>query len=360
MENLLEKVTIVIPTRYRHPYLMRLLDYYDNSEAELLVADSTNVSFPGPKQYGNVRYFHYPDASYSEKMADVLQYVKTKYTVLCADDDFIIPSSILSCVEFLETQLDYASAQGHYVAFFHGENLWAYPLYLYATGYDVNLSQPEERIEQNMNPYMQLIYAVHRTQTLKHYFQIIRSQNINAVLIELGLGLIACINGRHRMLPVFYSAREIIMNSIGHLAPKFEKIVNDPGISEEYERFLTLITAHLCEKSGMALSEARGSVERAIDSFINKFIPENEGRHSIEYKMRKYVKLLVPEFLLRFRRNLVAKWRGKPFSDQYLKKQIEKTRDIPGFPFYDKKAEKEWETIKSFILKHNLRTRYPL
>ncbi len=358
---MLEKITIVIPTHCRHPYLVRLLEYYKNIEIKILVADSTKIFFPEYKKYGNIRYFHYPDALFSKKMVDVLQYVKTKYTILCADDDFTLPSAILSCVAFLESNLDYASAQGRYVGFFQATQLYFYPLDLYTTGtgYDLNSNHAQDRIKQVMNPYMHLPYSVHRTETLKDFFQIFNSQNIRITLIEVCLTLFAAINGKHRVLPVFYSAREYLVNSSGLLSPKFDKIVVDSKMAAEYERFLTLITAHLSKKTGMSLTEARKHAEEAINGYLNKFLPESEGHHFIEYKIRNAVKLLAPEFMLSFCRNLLTKLRGKPFSARYLKIQIEKTKGIAGYPFFDKKAGKELEIIKSLILKHNLRIRYP-
>ncbi len=41
---------------------------------------------------------------------------------------------------------------------------------------------------------------------------------------------------------------------------------------------------------------------------------------------------------------------------EQIRNQIEKTKSIPGFPFYDEEAKKEWKTIESYIQKHNIHT----
>jgi hypothetical protein len=179
-------------------------------------------------------------------------------------------------------------------------------------------------------------------------------------LIEIGLSIEGVINGKHRILPVFYSARELIVNSAGQTISSFNPNILDLSERLEYERFLSMIIQHLCKKTGMAFGEAREHVEQAFDSFINKFIPDCEKRHSVEYKMRNIIKFFVPVFILRLRRKLLAKLRGKPFTNQYCRKQIEKTKHIPGFPFYDENAKKEWDIIRSFVLKHNIRKTYSI
>ena len=56
------------------------------------------------------------DIFISEKIIYSTQYIETDYVVLCADDDTIIPSSLMKCKEFLDNNKDFASAQG-----------WSYP-----------------------------------------------------------------------------------------------------------------------------------------------------------------------------------------------------------------------------------------
>ena len=68
---------ISISTRNRPNYLSRLLHYYK------------------PKI-----------------LAESLKYVMSKFVVLCADDDFLVPESIMKCAKLLKENSDYSISHG--------------------------------------------------------------------------------------------------------------------------------------------------------------------------------------------------------------------------------------------------------
>ena len=91
--------------------LRRILNYYNSYHIEfnIIIADSsTNInkklnkkiaaSFPKLK----ILYID----KFSEKLvshhkfAEIVKYVKTKYCVFCADDDFVVPNGIKQAVDF--------------------------------------------------------------------------------------------------------------------------------------------------------------------------------------------------------------------------------------------------------------------
>ena len=110
-------ITLIIPTHYRHKYLDRVLDYYFDIDIKILICDSTKNVYGNKENLKNIEYSHYPDYKYSQKIYDITQKLTTKYTVLCADDDFIVPYAIKVCIDFLEKNKDYASVQGHIINF---------------------------------------------------------------------------------------------------------------------------------------------------------------------------------------------------------------------------------------------------
>ena len=109
-ENNMMNCTILIPT-YRPRYLKRILSYYnehgrdfsiivaDSSSNENKVLNSKNIlSLPN----NNILYLKYPTdvEPFCEKIPDALKYIKTKYCVICADDDFMIPNAIKESINF--------------------------------------------------------------------------------------------------------------------------------------------------------------------------------------------------------------------------------------------------------------------
>jgi len=116
---MLNNLTLIIATKNRHAYLERILNYYAGKGINLWVADATVKRYPKKLPDGNFSYFHYPDVHYTTKLNDLSKKITTRYSLLCADDDFIIPESIEKIIDFLDNNPDYNSAQGHYISFYN-------------------------------------------------------------------------------------------------------------------------------------------------------------------------------------------------------------------------------------------------
>ena len=340
----LNKVTIIILAHYSDYDVSRILDYYGDVNVHILVADSSIVPFPHYKQYENVRYFHYANnMSFHEKMEDIFNHVNTPYVQLCGDDDFIVPTGIISCVEFLERNADYAAVQGHVVSFAAKRSgVFTNPLYLQRAGLDIKTANTAERLKLSMNPYMHWFYSVHRTVNLKFYFQAIHSQIPNQALCEVALTLISAINGNLKILPIFYAARDKYKSTQRHVPPSVLDAKTNPELKAEYDDFLSLVIDYFCNKTGSSQVESRRCVERGIEKY---FQPHNEKKAKkvplipvVGKKATQVLRPFLPKSLLQYRQRLV------------LKRLI---GDIPGYPFFDLEAKNEWEVIKSYILKHN-------
>ena len=103
--NQYKMITIIIPTYNRPNHLRRLLDYYNKygKNFKIIVADSSSnenkkLNKKSVLIFSNLNIFYL--GSYSSKInayykiSDALNHVNIKYSVLCADDDFIIPNGI--------------------------------------------------------------------------------------------------------------------------------------------------------------------------------------------------------------------------------------------------------------------------
>ena len=117
MEFMTSDVSIIIPTHERPSYLDRILEYYAHEPFHIYVADSSALPYNGSRLKGNVTYFHLPGKFLTYKIAFTLEYIETPFVVMCADDDFIIPAAIQTCVEFLSDHSSYAVAMGNALAY---------------------------------------------------------------------------------------------------------------------------------------------------------------------------------------------------------------------------------------------------
>jgi glycosyltransferase domain-containing protein len=119
------KIAIIVPTINRANYIFYLLRTYKylNQFVGIFIGDgsSKNISneikheFEGGDNLLQIKYYHLPKLHvhhvqrFLMERASELGFTKA---VFCGDDDFINPSMLYKCADFLDKNLDYASAQG--------------------------------------------------------------------------------------------------------------------------------------------------------------------------------------------------------------------------------------------------------
>ena len=127
--SLLKKLTVVIPTYNRNYYLSRCLWYHAHFPfREIIVADSSSEEKKVVNREvvqkiqmcfeTNVRYFEYEsrDEKYGghilKKWADAMQHIETQYAITCTDKEFLIPTTLIDLIMFLDNNRDYVAASG--------------------------------------------------------------------------------------------------------------------------------------------------------------------------------------------------------------------------------------------------------
>ncbi|MBI3318498.1 MAG: TIGR00180 family glycosyltransferase, partial [Candidatus Omnitrophica bacterium] len=122
-------LTIVIPTRDRSPFLIRLLSYWADLgfPYPILIGDSSVSPHCEEAQRAighfsgrlTLRYRKFP--TYRELgpgegtiqcMNGLLEEVDTPYVIFVADDDFVVPDALREAVHFLEQHPDYSAVVG--------------------------------------------------------------------------------------------------------------------------------------------------------------------------------------------------------------------------------------------------------
>ena len=121
-------LTVIITTFNRSQYLERLLRYFKKCDLEfkIFIADASEESSLEKNKEIVTKYskslnidHHIWQCSCDtyEAMFWSLEKVTTKYVVLTAEDDFLIPKGLNCGVEFLENNPSYISVQGKQLGF---------------------------------------------------------------------------------------------------------------------------------------------------------------------------------------------------------------------------------------------------
>src|SRR3989344_5246541 len=127
MEKDAKRVAIVITTRNRSDFLIRLLNYYhlNNCPHTIYIGDASTKdhqeqTLDAIRKIGgkvNIVYNDFTGYTPSQSTYELLTQVKEKYACFNGDDDYQISDSLTKCAEFLESNPDYATATGYAVNF---------------------------------------------------------------------------------------------------------------------------------------------------------------------------------------------------------------------------------------------------
>ncbi len=261
-------LTIVIPTYERHDRLARALAYWRESPFDVVVADGSRQPWAGGVP-ANVRYTHDNVSSTFSRWGRAVRSVRTKYVAMCADDDFHGVTALHRCVAFLEANPDHASVQGRYLYFDQsrpGSVSLGYPQ---AASFAVAAESIRERLLQAMNPFMHQIYAVHHARHLQDAIGDF-PEAMTANALELQVSLVSAVFGKHRTLPLFYSARESLAGSAGGVCDQdlLPRWVYEPDNADAVGLWRSRVAQLICAQGQVSASDAEAAFDAAIRAYV--------------------------------------------------------------------------------------------
>jgi len=343
-KKILDKVTMIIPTHERHPFLKRVLDYYSDAPFKIIICDSSKLPFLDFSQSENMEYIHTPEVGFVSKISAITGKLVTPYSLMCADDDFISISGIEKSIYFLEKNNDYSSAGGRYVDFnIICNEVYCVEGYSYAQYCDISSDDVSERLKQVFNPYFPFFYSVHKTATIKKSFPLfdntMRYKNLR--LMEISFIMVSVIEGKHKTLPFFYAAREndnCDENEGTRAMPHLHEVWEENSYFEEKKTFLIMMINHIMNEMNMSKNEAKQAIENSVNTYITNSL-KGHNNNKIVSKIKKYI----PNFV----RTLLKVYRSSCFSVKLFKKLHTK------YPFNNEVSLPIWLEIEKYIVKYN-------
>lgn len=345
--------TVVIPTyNSRINYLNRILDYFSQFHLNIIIVDSSSEPYANSKDY-RFDYLHLPDSGYASKLLIALNKVSTKYALLCADDDFVIPESIDQCVNFLDENPDYASVQGNIVAFEKNREVTNFPWMTGTYNLDINDNLPSSRITSLYKQHIYLHYSVHKKENLLETFKVTESfdDGFAASTTEQLLNIIGVINGKHKVLPIFYYVSEFAQNSGRNLYKSLGYFKKAPKYRESFELYVSQIAQKLSDKEDLTFHESKDKIDEIFDSFT-----ENKENYSKPLEALPWLSSLLKKIpIFDFAKRLYSKIyyaKKRRVQKENFRKSLDQAKNWSGYPYTDESNKSKWMNIKSFIKKH--------
>ncbi|MBU2250973.1 MAG: TIGR00180 family glycosyltransferase, partial [Candidatus Omnitrophica bacterium] len=201
-------ITLMIPTMDRSDFLIRLLQYYADTDYpySICIGDSSDQThLERTKEFIksldgklNIRHLEYPNLSISMCLKALVDKLDTPYAAIILDDDFIITKTLEKCIDFLESNPEYSAAHGSALVFslknsgVYGEflNIGRYPQRA------VEESTASERLIGHLNNYSVTVFSVQRTETWKKLYQNVKQLSERAFMEELLPCCLSVVHGK--------------------------------------------------------------------------------------------------------------------------------------------------------------------
>lgn len=138
---------MLILSRNRQHCLKKTLSFYENYNINLLVIDNSPSDLSREFIPENCEYIN-TDQSFGQRSALAANRIKTKYTIIGADDEIYLPEALEKMKGFLESNSDYLAVGGYAIAVWkYGPTIASTWAYQRTYRYHNNNETPLERIK---------------------------------------------------------------------------------------------------------------------------------------------------------------------------------------------------------------------
>jgi len=267
-------VTIIIPTKNRSDFLIRLLKYYadTNYQHSISIGDSSApLHLERSKEFikslkGKLKIKHLecPELGISECLKLLVDKLDTTYAAIALDDDFIIEKTLNKCVSFLDGHPGYSAACGQ-ALLFSLKKSGAYGEFLDIGPYPqraIEAQTSSQRLSDHLKNYSVTLFSVHRTETWRKMFQRVIKSSERAFMEELIPCCLSVVYGKVKCFNDLYLVRQHHRQRSFHLDP-YDWITSS-GWWSSYNIFQDSLTEALIEKDGIDNVEAAGLIKKAF------------------------------------------------------------------------------------------------
>lgn len=332
------KCSLLVFTCDRPKFIETFVDYWSQTKINIIIADGSSKKLMH-RFSSNVEYYYLPGYSALSRINFLSKKLKSKYFMLCTDDDFVSISGLNKSLMFLEKNNSYIGCQGRYLAitFPVSSPILSPHSYSYADHKHIENNNIINRlIDINTYPVMHYCYAVLHCSVLETAKKIWKSTENNddsPVMFETLMRIAVAFSGKFKTLNHFHCARR----------PSYPS-QNPKKIIEEKKPIYNIVEKNLNQILNQKYKIAK---ENKIFGKLILDVYKNSCDMNLQYPITNLTKpkTLKKEFYYILKRKLKSAYvKLLPFSSFNVSSS---------FFDYDKeqtlKCKTEWENIKKYL-----------
>lgn len=312
--DVLENLTIVIPTYERPLYVSRQISFWSSSDVRVVILDGSPKRYEDERlrQFKNMSYLHV-DGDFHSRMLLAVQEVKTDFVAVLGDDDFFSKDGLRTCINRLSRDGSIIGCVGRSMRFtYQNGKIWAEQRDGESSEFSSDTTTGLQRLYETYHPGKigALFYGVYRTEIWKSVVQSAYSSRfstgyIHDTIIRAMLTYRGAI-GVEETLMWFCSAENPPIKSAPGMNRKldlYEWLTSSKTVleKEECRRLLVSYALHHGQDGEEDVGSAIDFVLRELQA---RYAAKAQLRRGIAVRLRVIAMKLAPTFLKR----IVKRW----------------------------------------------------
>ena len=285
----------MVPTCNRQSYALRFMRYWNGKGPTVILVDGSVKPIPREKLQAfdsKVIYLHKPSGIFA-RLRSAIDLVKTEYVAFAGDDEFFIPSAVVSCINTLEVDRSLVACMGRALGF-HPLSSRIQGLHVYPKlrNYALLEDDPFVRTIRHLGDYIpSLIYAVTRVSVWRTVWRAVLEREFNAnSVVELQIELAMSYAGKSRVIPELMWLRSFGENmptrgtdpSMDTSKP-FIGFWTDNNLKEDRALFISAMERlfyrlHPCEKR-----DCREAIVASFDAYLALYLSVRRERRQASF-----------------------------------------------------------------------------
>jgi len=345
-------LTLITLTFNKHRPLLNMLDYWSNTNVNIIILEGSNNSLQGNqifKKKKNFKYFFLPNTSILDRLKFATSKVKSKYILLHHDDDLYFQNIVKKILFFLNKNNQYSSAAGLHVNFYNNNARSLVGSIVDDIKINNSLSKNSffERKNGFIKKYNSLILnSIIKTCAFKKAILFVKKNNLQYYFVwEVFIGLVVIYFGKNKFInyPFFFRNMSSVpirydddLTDINNNLYKWYYTTSIKEKNEIYNNFFKLNKSYyLRNKSNRFLLIK--NFDSDFKSILNLFYEK--------YKFSKSLKFKIFEYLLRIFYKIKFRINFKPdnskainlnliFNIFFRKISLKEKNDLKRFSYY--------------------------
>jgi glycosyltransferase domain-containing protein len=313
--DILSRLTLVIPTYNRQQYALRNMRYWSNKGPTIHVLDGSVKAIDTGllKSMGNNIHYHHLPISFVERLAYVMDQIKTEYATLNCDDEFFLPSALMACIKELDKAAEMSACCGRSISFYYKDNnVFGSQVYPHMKDYALTQDNPVHRMITHFSNYTQVaLYAVVRTGYWKKSFAAhIKKEFALYAAAEYQFEMSIAFLGKTKVIPELMWLRSGETEPIRGLEPSWDpkNLIHhwwqDKSKKEEQEEFLQIMAEALTNGNNTKIKEGIAKTLDAYTIFCREYFDENNFLRGVFNKLPVNLKITIKIFRDMFKKKI--------------------------------------------------------